>query len=324
MGFLSSAGSLAGLSSPEGAIIGGTIGALGSLAGGYMSATNSKKVAQMNINAQREFAQNGIQWRVEDAKKAGLHPLYAIGASGASYTPVSMDSSAMGNAVADAGAYLGKAVTGAMDRQTAAAVQADNMRWTEEQRDYTRMKQTGELANLELQNRRLWLDNNQQEMINARLASGTSNNPVFPSVRDGYAGRIEGIEPYSNQPSVRSHLGKVRAVPASRDVGAPLRPGIVLHPGVPYGGGLVEQPNGRLEIVPNQDYANAVSEMEVFGFNPYVLSNYWDMVKRKSAGAWRKATGTTNYDDDNIIYNGQVYRYNWTDDSYYPTGMRVK
>lgn len=37
---------------------------------------------------QREFAQNGIRWRVEDAKAAGLHPLAAIGAAGASYSPV--------------------------------------------------------------------------------------------------------------------------------------------------------------------------------------------------------------------------------------------
>lgn len=28
-----------------------------------------------------DFAQNNIQWRVQDAKKAGIHPLYALGAS---------------------------------------------------------------------------------------------------------------------------------------------------------------------------------------------------------------------------------------------------
>lgn len=39
---------------------------------------------------QREFAQNGIRWRVEDAKAAGLHPLAAIGASGASAAPISV------------------------------------------------------------------------------------------------------------------------------------------------------------------------------------------------------------------------------------------
>lgn len=36
---------------------------------------------------QKEFAQNGIQWRVEDAKNAGLHPLYALGGGGAAFAP---------------------------------------------------------------------------------------------------------------------------------------------------------------------------------------------------------------------------------------------
>lgn len=39
------------------------------------------------IALQREFAQQGIRWRVEDAKAAGIHPLAAVGASGASYSP---------------------------------------------------------------------------------------------------------------------------------------------------------------------------------------------------------------------------------------------
>lgn len=39
---------------------------------------------------QREFAQNGVRWRVEDAKAAGLHPLAALGASGASAAPISV------------------------------------------------------------------------------------------------------------------------------------------------------------------------------------------------------------------------------------------
>lgn len=46
--------------------------------------------AEEQIKLQREFAQNGIQWRVADAKKAGIHPLYALGANTATYTPVDM------------------------------------------------------------------------------------------------------------------------------------------------------------------------------------------------------------------------------------------
>lgn len=40
-----------------------------------------------NHALQREFAQMGIRWRVDDAKAAGLHPLAALGASGAQASP---------------------------------------------------------------------------------------------------------------------------------------------------------------------------------------------------------------------------------------------
>lgn len=40
---------------------------------------------EKNIAMQREFAQHGVQWRVKDAKEAGVHPMYALGASGAAF-----------------------------------------------------------------------------------------------------------------------------------------------------------------------------------------------------------------------------------------------
>lgn len=89
--------------------IGGLIGGLGQFAGGvsnffkgggstpdtssfYQNWRNDDMAwarEQFNRNEalQREFAQNGIRWRVEDAKAAGLHPLAAIGAAGAGYSP---------------------------------------------------------------------------------------------------------------------------------------------------------------------------------------------------------------------------------------------
>lgn len=68
----------------------------GSLYGAYESgrATDranalSRELALRQEALQREFAQHGIRWRVEDAKAAGIHPLYALNASGANYSPVS-------------------------------------------------------------------------------------------------------------------------------------------------------------------------------------------------------------------------------------------
>lgn len=42
---------------------------------------------EWNAATQREFAQHGLQWRVADAVAAGVHPLYAVGASGANFAP---------------------------------------------------------------------------------------------------------------------------------------------------------------------------------------------------------------------------------------------
>ena len=55
--------------------------------GGLMNMSNQNKLAERQENLQREFAQNSIQWRVNDAKKAGIHPIAALGSQGISYNP---------------------------------------------------------------------------------------------------------------------------------------------------------------------------------------------------------------------------------------------
>lgn len=55
--------------------------------GGLMNMNNQNKLAERQENLQREFAQNSIQWRVNDAKKAGIHPVAALGSQGISYNP---------------------------------------------------------------------------------------------------------------------------------------------------------------------------------------------------------------------------------------------
>lgn len=93
-------------------MIGSIIGGVGSLVGGISNAIlggqsikAQKQINAQNLAMQKEFAQNSIQWRTADAKKAGIHPLYALGANGASYTPQSFDSSGyqqMGQGISDA------------------------------------------------------------------------------------------------------------------------------------------------------------------------------------------------------------------------------
>lgn len=51
------------------------------------------KYAQLNLDQQREFAQNGIRWKTQDAIAAGLHPLAALGAQVSSFSPITVGSS---------------------------------------------------------------------------------------------------------------------------------------------------------------------------------------------------------------------------------------
>lgn len=80
--------------------------------------------AEKDRALQREFAQKGIQWRVEDAKAAGLHPLYAVGATGASYSPQAFipGQSPTGDHYAQAGQALGRAAQSAVERRHQAEV----------------------------------------------------------------------------------------------------------------------------------------------------------------------------------------------------------
>lgn len=103
---------------------GDIIGAIGSIAGGLLGSSSAKKqskisaaIARESLQLQQDMAKHGIRWRVEDAKAAGVHPLYALGAqlpsaSGATYVPA--DTSAWPGALAQAGQHIGRAMQSGM------------------------------------------------------------------------------------------------------------------------------------------------------------------------------------------------------------------
>lgn len=83
--------------------------AAGSVIGGILQNKANKKAAQQQYQQQKEFAQSGIQWRVQDAEKAGIHPLYALGAQTQSYAPQSVGGQDF-SFLADAGQNIGRAI----------------------------------------------------------------------------------------------------------------------------------------------------------------------------------------------------------------------
>lgn len=105
-----------GSSSSFSSIAGPLIGAGASLAGGLYSANKASQVANninlLNYKQAKEFAQNQIQWRVNDAKKAGIHPLAALGASlyQSSPTAVGADTSGLGQGLSEMGQNISRAI----------------------------------------------------------------------------------------------------------------------------------------------------------------------------------------------------------------------
>lgn len=114
------------------------------IAGGMLQKNAQEKenarqeaIAQKQYEQQKEFAQSGIQWKVADAQKAGIHPLYALGANTISYTPQSVGGGASDMAwLGDAGANIGRAIdatrsnpakAGALEK-TVAAIQLEGLR----------------------------------------------------------------------------------------------------------------------------------------------------------------------------------------------------
>lgn len=91
-----------------------TMGALiaggAAIAGGLIGADSTDKTNARNEQLQRDFAQKGIQWRVADAKAAGIHPLAALGASVPSASP-SFVAGDLGESVARAGQHIGDYVS---------------------------------------------------------------------------------------------------------------------------------------------------------------------------------------------------------------------
>lgn len=85
-----------------------------SFVGGRNAERNSKAAAEAAVDHQREFAQHGVRWRVEDAKAAGVHPLFALGAQTPSFSPV-QQSFDTGSGVADHLSRLGQDISRSVD-----------------------------------------------------------------------------------------------------------------------------------------------------------------------------------------------------------------
>lgn len=134
-------------------------GAIGSILGGIFGSSAKKK----EIAYQREFAQHGIRWRVNDAQKAGIHPLAALGANIPSYQPVGL-----GDDLSRGFSEAGQSLDRAMQAKQSAPERA----------------MARESLKLDLERKRLENENLATSLAASRLAlvNQPGNPPPMPSI----------------------------------------------------------------------------------------------------------------------------------------------
>lgn len=181
--------------------------AFGAVVGGAIQGEQQRSVAEAaglhalatldeNRRMQREFAQMGIQWRAEDARKAGIHPLAALGAQTHAFQP-----SFVGDSGGGGGSEWG--FLSEMGQQAIRALSASS---TQEQREMEQLQ----VATAHTQLEGATIDN---QIKLARLREMQSVGPAFPRVNtDNFV------------PGQGNTAGMVIDRPLERVVSAPNRP----------------------------------------------------------------------------------------------------
>lgn len=167
--------------------LGSIVSAVGSIAGGILGANSAQNVAGMNYEAQKEFAQNGIRWKVEDAKRAGIHPLYALGASTQGYSPSGGYTGDYG--ISDAAAHFGQGYE-----------RAQQAKMTKEERDKQDVRDAiQDMAALEDLNQKRRLNDAQIRLANSEIfrnfalsTNALRNTGLPPAMPGGLGGVIAG------------------------------------------------------------------------------------------------------------------------------------
>lgn len=158
-------------------MLGEIISAGANLIGGILGNNQEEENNKRNIQLQKDFAQQGVRWKVEDAKAAGLHPLAALGAQTHSFAPVSVGNS-LASGISGAGQDISRAI--------------NSTRSTGERMDaYTKTLQDLQLTRAGLEN----------ELLASQIAkiNTTGIPPALPSAGDRYL-----VEGQGNSPLVKT------------------------------------------------------------------------------------------------------------------------
>lgn len=171
-------------------MLGALIGAGASLASSLLGKSSSEKAQKANVANQKEFAQKGIQWKVDDAKAAGVHPLYALGANTVSFSPTAVGQDF--SSIASAGQDIGRAIdaTGTGDQRA----------------------QTHALTRLQLEGLGLDNDIKRAELASKLATVNGQSGPSYPSPGTVFGMDGQGDFPKSDAPGTLSFNTKREAI----------------------------------------------------------------------------------------------------------------
>lgn len=148
-----------------------------SIAQNELAYKRAERDKELDREYQERFARSGVQWRAEDALKAGIHPLYALGANVPTYSgsPISVGSpslsvdTSMGSAVASMGQDISRGINAT--RSASARDEA-----------FTKTAQALSLQKMGLEN----------DLLASQIKRlQVNSNPPFPGVASGPGGANE-------------------------------------------------------------------------------------------------------------------------------------
>lgn len=204
----------------------GVLDAIGGIAddllGKWGADDSAKKAAQRQYAKEKEFAQNAILWRVEDANRAGIHPLYALGNPGISA------GGSPGGGVSNYGQNISRAIDAARTRSERNAAQAEEATDRALSRDRTR-------AEIELLK--------QQSLSEQARRQDWQRGPPVPDIKG--PNKFEAIGGY--EPTASNTV-----VPSAHQVGRD--PGVINT--YAYG----RDADGGVSILPSADVKNRIED----------------------------------------------------------------
>lgn len=191
------------MSAGWGAAVGAAVDAITSWHSGKKNREAAAHANESNADLQRAFAQQGVQWRVNDAKAAGLHPLFALGANLSGASPSYQIGA--GPDYSSLGQNISRAVDAATSSEDERALKAAQLKVLESEAD----KNFALASSARSQDQRDWLNTWTSRPLNAD-GSGLKADPFWALSADYLPHAVRSAS------SGTDFAGKVKTNPSER------------------------------------------------------------------------------------------------------------